>query len=179
MPSSSRRGTFPGRFRPHPARQVANFFIEAGIERGEPLTPLQVIKLVYFAHGWSLAHHDRPLVAETFKAWRLGPVIPDLYHALKHYEDQPVTEPVPLMRLAYHIRGNEFAVEDLRIEDFDEDDEWVLRGTYDSYSHIDGIDLAYATHGRDGAWRKARRRRGRTPPIRTDDIRREFCDWLG
>jgi uncharacterized phage-associated protein len=34
------------------ARAVANEFIRLAAEDGRTLTPLQIIKLVYIAHGW-------------------------------------------------------------------------------------------------------------------------------
>ena len=34
----------------HDARSIANRLIDAGCAAGKPLTPLQIIKLVYFCH---------------------------------------------------------------------------------------------------------------------------------
>lgn len=162
----------------HPARQIANEFIRHGYEADKPLTMLQIIKLVYFAHGWMLAYFDRPLVTEKFKAWTHGPVIPDLFHALKHYEGQPVTKPLPLLRLARHIGGNQFAVEELQIQELDPDEQWTIDATYRTHGHFDGPHLVNATHRAGGAWDLARKRRGRTPPLLDSEIRREFYGRL-
>lgn len=158
----------------HPARLIANVLISKGVSEGQPLTPLAILKLVYFCHGWMLARFDRRLADETFKAWTYGPVIPDLYHALKHYGAQPVTKELPLVHIARHIGDNRFAVEFREIEELDDDEEWIVSETYRTHAHYDGIALMNATHTPGGAWEKARRRRGRTNPLLRSEIRAEF-----
>lgn len=72
------------------ANDVANFFIEIGQAQaiagtGDPVTPLQLEKLLYFAQGWHLARFAKPLFDDDFCAWELGPVIPDIYQKYKVY----------------------------------------------------------------------------------------------
>jgi uncharacterized phage-associated protein len=67
------------------ARAVANEFLRLAEEDGRALTPLQIIKLVYIAHGWMLALYQRPLIIDRIEAWKYGPVIPKLYHDMKAY----------------------------------------------------------------------------------------------
>lgn len=71
-------------------QDVANFFIEIGQAQaengsGDPVTPMQLEKLLYFAQGWHLAKFGTPLFEDDFKAWKYGPVIPDIYHKYKVY----------------------------------------------------------------------------------------------
>lgn len=51
----------------------------------KPLTPMQVNKLAYISHGFTLAFENNPLFSDKVEAWRWGPVIPSIYHELKHY----------------------------------------------------------------------------------------------
>ena len=69
----------------HDARSVANSLIEKSIEAGSCLTPLEIIKLVYFCHGWMLGLYRRPLIKQNVQAWRYGPVVADVYHCLKQH----------------------------------------------------------------------------------------------
>ena len=46
---------------------------------------MKLQKLCYFATGWHLAMHDRPLFPEEFQAWADGPVSPNLY---RHHRGQ-------------------------------------------------------------------------------------------
>ena len=158
----------------HSARLVANTLIKLGVSEARPLTPLATLKLVYFCHGWMLTDFDRPLVTDTFKAWMYGPVIPDLYHALKNYESQPIITELPLLHIARHIGGNRFAFEFEEVAELDNEEKWVIEETFRTHAHYDGISLMKATHIPGGAWEKARERRGRTNPLRESDIRAEF-----
>ena len=76
---------------PLPAKAVANYFLDRAKRDRIPMTQMKIQKLVYIAHGWHLAMLDRPLIREKIEAWRWGPVIPDLYHDLKEFGNQPVT----------------------------------------------------------------------------------------
>lgn len=70
---------------PYPVKAVANYFLELAEADGKRLDPMQIQKLVYFAHGWYLALTGEPLVEEHPEAWAYGPVFPSLYHEFKRY----------------------------------------------------------------------------------------------
>jgi uncharacterized phage-associated protein len=78
------------------AKAVANYFLEKGKREGVGLTPMQLIKLVYFAYGWSLAIFDRPLIDERLQAWRFGPAIPSLYHEFMRKLDEILNQHLSL-----------------------------------------------------------------------------------
>ena len=52
----------------HDHCHIANYFIHAGTRRGQPFIPIQIMKLVYFAHAWPPALHNRPLLHREFGA---------------------------------------------------------------------------------------------------------------
>ena len=69
---------------PYPSTAIANEFLRLS---GSPphLTQMQLQKLVYIAHGWNLAINDAPLAADQVRAWKLGPVFPELYDHAKFF----------------------------------------------------------------------------------------------
>lgn len=75
----------------HDSRTVANRFLTLAQEAGDCLTPMQVLKLVYIAHGWMLGLYGRPLIKDEVQAWQYGPVIPTLYNAMRDYRGSVVT----------------------------------------------------------------------------------------
>lgn len=75
-------------------KAACNFFLDKAKENGYVLTPMQVIKLVYFAHGYNLAILDRPLIDDHVEAWKFGAVIPSLYHSLKVYGSGVIKAPL-------------------------------------------------------------------------------------
>lgn len=77
------------------ALAIANYFIELAQGRHEEIKPLRLMKLVYIAHGYMLAMLDKSVLNPRFdkvEAWRLGPVIPSVYHSFKNYRNNPITE---------------------------------------------------------------------------------------
>lgn len=73
------------------AKAVANKFIEIAKEKGSPITPMKLQKLVYFAHGWYLSlTSGQPLIDEKIEAWRYGPVVPSLYHEFKSHGNRAI-----------------------------------------------------------------------------------------
>ena len=118
------------------ARCIANEFIRRANDQDCPLTHMQIQKLVYFAHARLLALHRQPLIDQDFEAWRLGPVVDDLYHALKHNESRPVLEEIPIGELpAYSSR--ERAIFD-----------WCFK----RYGRLGALKLSNLTHAPGGPW---------------------------
>ena len=70
---------------------VAQHMINRCTQAGDPaITPMQLIKLVYIAHGYMLGKHGRPLLDEAVQAWQYGPVVPSVYQAVKSFQSAPV-----------------------------------------------------------------------------------------
>ena len=118
-----------------------------------PLTPLQVIKMAYIAHGYSLAIFDAPLVGEPVEAWRHGPVVPFVYHSAKKYGGSAITE------LLYSGIGTDDADGMERAKKFF--DERMLPGhrtildeVLGLYGRFTGIELVRMTHADGTPWTK-------------------------
>ena len=123
------------------AATVANRFIElAEHDEGRKLTPMQLIKLAYIAHGFSLAIKNRPLLDEPVEAWRYGPVIPSLYRKLKAFGNGGVDKRISRF----------FGSETLASEDAD-----LIDAVYEKYGKLTGGQLSFLTHKRGTPWSDA------------------------
>jgi uncharacterized phage-associated protein len=60
------------------AQHVARYIKD---RQATPFGDLQLQKLLYYVQGWHLAWTGRPLFEEDFEAWKLGPVVPDVWRA--------------------------------------------------------------------------------------------------
>lgn len=67
-----------------PAIAIANEFLRRAESEQRALTHMHPQKLVYLAHGWTLAVSGRPLIEEPFEAWEYGPVVRKLYQSLRY-----------------------------------------------------------------------------------------------
>jgi len=74
------------------AHKVADYLINFSHEVGDPITNLKLQKLLYYAQGWYLALHDRPLFTERIEAWAHGPTVPPVYGDFKKWRWDPITE---------------------------------------------------------------------------------------
>ena len=74
------------------SKEVFNYFFDKAKESGRlgDFTVMKALKLVYFAHAWSLGLQRGPLISEEVQAWQYGAVIPSLYHSLKIYGSSPI-----------------------------------------------------------------------------------------
>jgi uncharacterized phage-associated protein len=120
---------------------IADEMLKAAKRDGKTLTPMQLMKLVYIAHGWSLAIRDIDLFENRIEAWKYGPVIPDLYHATKKYGRNSI----PLS----HIVDTHSNV--------DAGTTAFITDVYSKYGHLDGIALSRLTHMSGSPWDQAYR----------------------
>lgn len=74
------------------AIDVARFllFLASCEPEPEPLTPLRLQKLLYYAQGWSMGLRSRPLFSEAIEAWDHGPVVREVYREFADQKDQPI-----------------------------------------------------------------------------------------
>ena len=71
---------------------IANAFLERARSEGRALTPLQIQKLVFLAHGWSLSLRGTELIDEPIQAWTYGPVVRSLYDDFKSFGSDPILQ---------------------------------------------------------------------------------------
>jgi uncharacterized phage-associated protein len=115
---------------------VANRFLDLAKQKNDSLTPMQLIKLVYIAHGWMLGMHGRPLIKDEVQAWQYGPVIQNLYNVIKNFRSQPVVGPL-------ETNDN---------NDLDETESDIVDQTYNLYGHYSGPALSRITHAPGTPW---------------------------
>lgn len=128
---------------------VADYLIA---NAGGRLTPLQVIKMAYIAHGYSLAIFDEPLVGEAVEAWRYGPVVPSVYHCAKKYGGSKIAallySGIETDDTAGVAGAKKFFEERILLGH-----RTVLDGVLDSYGKFTGIELTRMTHADGSPWR--------------------------
>lgn len=133
------------------ALEVAKYLIELAANdpgyRFGGLTNLQLQKLLYYVQGWSLGTRDRPVFRDELRAWKLGPVVKDVYRAYKSYDDkfipsQDVVADLPPLTAAF------------------------VASIWDDYKVYSASELVEKTHGEE-PWVEAR---GGLPDYEPSDI---------
>ena len=97
---------------------------------------MQLLKLVFIAHGWMLGLYGRPLICDTVQAWKYGPVIPDLYRSIRHFRNNPVT-------------GVLATTDGTDLDEFETD---LINQVFENYGQYTGIQLSMLTHQAGSPW---------------------------
>ena len=133
--------------------QAAKFMADRS---GWTLSNLELQKILYIAQMFHLGRHGTSLVGGNFEAWDLGPVHPVLYHEVKRFGADPVTE--------INCPGG--------IEEGTEKE--LLKEAVDELSKRTGGQLVSITHWEEGAWAKNYIPGARGRIIPTEDIIDEY-----
>ena len=121
---------------------IANHFI--GLSK-DGLTLMQLLKLSYISHGFTLALLDRPLADEYAEAWKFGPVFPSIYHESKF------KKPGLIKNKAQTANMETNSLEDF-LSNFDNDEKEIMEFTYRKYGKLDGWQLSAITHAEGTPW---------------------------
>jgi uncharacterized phage-associated protein len=134
---------------PFESNAVANEFLRLAWSEGRDITPMQLVKLVYIAHGWSLALNDEPLIREEVQAWKFGPVVPEVYREFKEFGKEPVTtlaqEFVRPGKLVPYEIWDAFDDSDIQAKE-------LVNRVWDSYKERSGVQLSAITHQPNTPW---------------------------
>lgn len=144
--------------RRYDARQIGNYFIRLAHARQQRVSIMHVLKLVYMAHGWTLALLDRPLINDRVEAWEYGPVIPSLYWAHRPdgiYDIQPL---------------------DIYEEPLGPEIEAILDRVDEMYQGLSAAQLSRLTHIPGGPWAKTYRPGSRLKAIPERLIKEHYND---
>ena len=124
---------------------IANHFIDLS-QKG--LTLMQLLKLSYISHGFTLALLDKPLADEYAEAWKFGPVFPSIYHEFKYEKPGPIKEQAKKANMM-NDRLEDF------VSNFDKNEKTIMEFTHEKYGNLDGWQLSAITHAKDTPWHKA------------------------
>lgn len=144
---------------------VIAFLLHKSSTKNPPgLTPLQINKLAFLLHGWTLGLLDRPLFDNRnrqIQAWRYGPVVVGIYKTLRTFRDEYVT--LEKIRLRWEAgKDDPLEYENILTEDVDgflahnSELTEILNEVYEVYSDFSGGQLISLTHEPGGPWDQCR-----------------------
>nr|DAO57049.1 MAG TPA: hypothetical protein [Caudoviricetes sp.] len=66
------------------ALEVAKYILTKCNKDGQPISNLQLQKMLYYIQYEFLKNYGKPLFDDDFEAWKFGPVIPVVYYEYSH-----------------------------------------------------------------------------------------------
>ena len=154
---------------PYSASLIAYAFVKKGIENGKPVTQMKVQKMVFFAHGYSLARFGEPLIEEEFEAWKFGPVIPTIYQTYKFYGSADITD----VSLIVNVDLLESELCNLDANALD-----AINYTWKVTKNMPASSLSAWTHKAGSPWQEVYRDNINSIPIKNEKIGKYFTSIL-
>lgn len=155
---------------------IANEFLAKAGAKG--LSQMQIQKLVYFAHGWTLAVTGKPLTSDEPQAWLYGPVYSDLYDHTKFFGKEPINRlltPDDDDALRFFIP--ELAHQKPYKAELSETESDIIDRVWRRYGHISGGRLSALTHQPGTPWSETYNRgAGKNRTIVNELIEKHFLD---
>ncbi len=148
---------------PYDSRSIANEILRIAKKDSKPLTIMQLIKLVYLAHGYSLGILGIALSKHEAQAWQYGPVMAPVYKSFKGAGAQPLSSFAIDKSTGSPFR-DEFSSQELEI----------LQGIVDTYGGRHAFELSDMLHQADEPWTIVFNRDGAYSPIPNELIRQDF-----
>lgn len=148
---------------PYDSRVIANTFLHLASEEGNSLSHLQIQKMAFFAHGWSLAHLDMPLVGDHIEAWTYGPVFPYMYDTFKIFGGRQISS------FYRNELGRIELVEDSIVGS-------LIKWVYNEYKRYSAEQLSEYTHQHGTPWHTIKTHGSHRDPIPNDLIRDYFSE---
>ena len=146
----------------HDSRAVANRILRLAQERGIGLTIMQLLKLIYFSHGWFLASSGHPLTRDSAEAWQYGPVYPLVY---RNAPRSGVTICGDLVDPATRLPVTDtFTPEEMS----------TMEAVVDGYGRMHAFQLSKLTHEEGSPWHRAYNELGAYSDIPNDWIAEYF-----
>ena len=126
---------------------IANYLLWLADKDGYKITPLKLLKLVYFGYAWYLNLTGKKLFAERIEAWRFGPVVASLYHEFKRFGNHPITG------YAEFYNTLEDGTPQYLTIDGDDKTSWaIVSAAWTHYKDKSAIELTNLTHEVDSPW---------------------------
>jgi uncharacterized phage-associated protein len=120
---------------------------------------LKLNKLVYLTFAVGYAYYNRELFEDKIEAWYLGPVIPNVYHNYKKYENSNIPK------------------EHNKNKGFDSETMEILNIISNSCGEMSGIDLKNKLHKKNTAWSKNYKKGVKNIIINKADIKNELPNF--
>lgn len=156
-----------------PSIAIANEFLRRAKAEQRSLTHMHLQKLVYLAHGWTLAVSGRPLIEEPFEAWDYGPVVRKLYRALRYAGAGDVPR---LIRFGDDTPSSSDDADEA-VATLTKDERAVIDRVWDTYKEFEAFQLSALTHADGSPWHRTYNGgQGQSEFINNDRIWDYFAD---
>jgi len=150
---------------------LANFFIDKAKSDKHALSNLKLQKLMFIGYGWVSALTDTDITeGEGFQAWQHGPVLPSIYHQMKHYGNEAIKEPAT----DYDSEGDKIYIPRVNNQMTLE----ILEKVWNIYKSFSAWSLRDLTHTQGSPWDKVYNHNSLFTEIDKQDVNLYYIDYI-
>lgn len=128
--------------RQYQAADVAACIIETAMSAGNPVSNLQLQKLLFFCQCDHLRKQGYPLFPDEIVAWQYGPVVKDVYSTYSYRGASPIRRAIRSISMGVRTPFTQLEGTALRI----------VENMTRKWLHRDPWDLVRESHRPGGAW---------------------------
>ncbi|MFC7364555.1 MULTISPECIES: Panacea domain-containing protein [Bhargavaea] len=123
---------------------IAGYIAHRALETGKRLTNLQLQKILYFLQAYWLKNFDTPLFSDEIQKWKLGPVVPDVYHEYKVFGSSQISYIPKIFDI--DAENSTFKIVNFSPNMVHDNDRRILERITDNLSNYSGRELVNITH---------------------------------
>ncbi len=139
------------------AADVAACIVNLAISNDNPVSNLQLQKILYFAQRDYIRKHDNDILfTDPFEAWQYGPVVPSVYRTYSIFGGSPI------FKAAEYRDFNIFIGKREPIQNIDGDELASISETYRKWGSLPAWRLVESAHKPGGAWDRVYNRDGKS-----------------
>lgn len=153
------------------SQALANYFLDKAKSENIALSNMKLQKLMFIGYGWVLALTDKDMTdGEQFEAWMHGPVLPSVYHEMKHFGDRSITN----YATVYDEESNQVSTPHVRTDV----NKNILSKVWDVYKSFTAGSLRNLTHEDDTPWDKVYKPNQYGIKIPNDSVNEYYTKYL-
>jgi uncharacterized phage-associated protein len=131
---------------PYSALTIANYVIYFAKERQLEINNLKLQKILYFIQSRFLVEEGHSIFEDCIEKWKLGPVIPEVYHEFKGYGRSQIDEPTSYIEYKELDGVGSFEIKEFKQDEIDLKIREILDNTIEKLLEFDTFDLVKRTH---------------------------------
>ncbi len=153
------------------SQALANFFIEKSKEENIGISNMQLQKLMFIGYGWVLSLTGKDLTdGEGFEAWQHGPVLPSIYHEMKHFGDKSIT----MFATDYDVSDNIVYIPKIKTDQ----NKQILTKVWDTYKNFHAWSLRDLTHQDGTPWKEVYKSGHKGVEIPSESVDTYYSQYL-
>lgn len=136
------------------AMDIANYIVDYSLNKNYSINNLKLQKLLYYANARYLVENDgNPLFDETIEKWKLGPVVPEVYHEFKQYGANEITKTEETLEIitAVNSKGWKYVLKTFSKDNISSETQEFLNCIVDKLKNFGPFELVEMTH-REPMW---------------------------